>query len=86
MVGKSLSCDEQTNNCTRLEYARGCVEITTALPLINRYDIVSLFFNEPITVEVEYEWKPPRCNQCKLQSVWSFLPYSVGAPSPSRRT
>jgi len=81
MVGKPLSCDEQTNNCTRLEHARVCVEITTALPLIHRYDIVSLLFNEPITIEVEYEWKPPRCNQCK---VFGYSCPTLQVPPPIR--
>ncbi|KAG5239407.1 DUF4283 domain-containing protein [Salix suchowensis] len=66
MVGRPLSCDAQTYNCTRLEYARLCVEIDAKLPKVTSFDIVSPSSTEPITVEVEYEWMPPHCTGCKL--------------------
>jgi hypothetical protein len=39
MAGRPLSCDEQTFNCTRLDYARVCIEIDAALPLIHQFEI-----------------------------------------------
>lgn len=66
MVGKPLSCDEQTYNYTRLEYARVCVEIFAALPTVHKFEIVSPLSSEPIPAEIDYEWKPPRCDQCKI--------------------
>jgi len=68
MVGRPLSCDEQTYNCTRLEYARVCVEIDAALPFIREFDIDNPLFVDPITVTVDYEWKPTRCDKCKVFS------------------
>ncbi|KAJ6422910.1 hypothetical protein OIU84_023947 [Salix udensis] len=66
MVGRPLSCDSQTYNCQRLEFARLCVEIDAALPKVSSFEVVSPLSSEPITVEVEYEWLPPHCQSCKL--------------------
>jgi len=68
MVGRPLSCDEQTYNCTRLEYARVCVEIDAALPFIREFDIDNPFSVDPISVTMDYEWKPTRCDKCKVFS------------------
>jgi hypothetical protein len=64
MVGKPLSCDEQTYNCTRLDYARVCVEIDASLPFIHQFDMESKLSDEPVLIQVEYEWRPPRCEKC----------------------
>ena len=66
MVGRPLSCDEQTYNCTRLEYARVCVEADVALPFIHQFEIESSLSSDPILIQVEYEWKPPRCDKCNI--------------------
>ena len=66
MVGRPLSCDEQTYKCTRLEYARVCVEIDASLPFVHRYEIDSPLSSDPISIDVEYEWKPSRCDRCKI--------------------
>ncbi|KAJ6321114.1 hypothetical protein OIU78_016340 [Salix suchowensis] len=59
MIGRPLSCDSQTHNCERLEYARLCVEIDASLPKISCFDIINPLSSDPITVEVEYEWILP---------------------------
>jgi hypothetical protein len=66
MVGRPLSCDELTYNCTRLEYARLCVEIDASLPFVHSFEIDCPLSATPITVTVDYEWKPTRCEQCKF--------------------
>jgi hypothetical protein len=66
MVGRPLSCDELTYNCTRLEYARLCVEVDAALPFVHGFEIDSPLSIAPITVTVDYEWKPPSCDLCKV--------------------
>nr|TKR98215.1 hypothetical protein D5086_0000205750 [Populus alba] len=58
MVGRPLSCDEQTFNSTRLDFARVCIEIDAALPLIHEFEIETPLSAEPILIKVEYEWKP----------------------------
>ena len=68
MVGRPLSCDELTYGCTRLEYARLCVEVDAVLLFVHSFDINSPLSTTPITVTVEYEWKPPRCEKCKVFS------------------
>ncbi|KAJ6904459.1 hypothetical protein NC652_022465 [Populus alba x Populus x berolinensis] len=66
MVGRPLSCDEQTYKCTRLEYARVRVEIDASLPFVHCYEIDSPLSSDPISIDVEYEWKPSRCDRCKI--------------------
>ena len=66
MIGRPLSCDEQTYNCTRLEYARVCVEIDATLSYVHEFEIDSPLSADPITVTVDYEWKPSRCDKCKV--------------------
>ncbi|KAJ6321112.1 hypothetical protein OIU78_016338 [Salix suchowensis] len=65
MVGKPLSCDAQTFSCTRLEYARVCVELDAAHPITHKFEVDYPLSSDPITVEVDYEWKPSRCSKCK---------------------
>ncbi|KAJ6430796.1 hypothetical protein OIU84_018328 [Salix udensis] len=66
MVGRPLSCDEQTYCCSRLDYARVCIELDAALPIIHHFAINTPFSESPLNIQVEYEWKPPRCEKCKL--------------------
>ncbi|KAB5564037.1 hypothetical protein DKX38_004091 [Salix brachista] len=66
MVGRPLSCDEPTYCCLRLDYVRVCVEIDAALPFIHHFDIYTPFSESPLHIQVEYEWKPPHCEKCKL--------------------
>ncbi|KAJ6871911.1 hypothetical protein NC651_031103 [Populus alba x Populus x berolinensis] len=66
MVGRPLSCDESTYNCLRLDYARVCVEVDAALPYVHEFEIESPLTSEPITVKVDYEWKPSRCEKCRI--------------------
>lgn len=66
MVGKPLSCDEHTFKCSRLDYARICVEVEAAHPYVHSFELESPTMEDPIQVSVEYEWKPARCPTCKL--------------------
>jgi len=66
MVGRPLSCDELTYNCTRLEYARLCVEIDATLPFVHSFEIESPLSDAPLVVTVDYEWKPSRCEKCNV--------------------
>ena len=66
MMGRPLSCDESTFCCTRLDYARVCVEIDVAQPFIKNFDLNNPLSAEPIHIEVEYEWTPARCEKCKV--------------------
>ncbi|KAF9664275.1 hypothetical protein SADUNF_Sadunf17G0139100 [Salix dunnii] len=57
---------ESTNQCcTRLDYAQVCVELDATLPFVHTFEMEYPLFMEPITVEVDYEWKPSRCSKCK---------------------
>ncbi|KAJ6316386.1 hypothetical protein OIU78_019638 [Salix suchowensis] len=65
-VGRPLSCDESTYCCTRLDYARVCIEVDAEIPYVHNFEIQSPLAVEPLHITVEYEWKPPRCGKCKL--------------------
>ncbi|KAB5521998.1 hypothetical protein DKX38_026317 [Salix brachista] len=66
MVGRPLASDEATLNGTRVEYARVCIEIEADVPLVHHFQVASSFSEEPITVDVTYEWKPSRCEICQV--------------------
>ncbi|KAJ6422909.1 hypothetical protein OIU84_023946 [Salix udensis] len=66
MVGRPLASDEATIQCTRLEFARVCVEIDASIPLVHNFQVQSSLSDEPITVDVSYEWKPSKCDSCKV--------------------
>ncbi|KAJ6287849.1 hypothetical protein OIU78_029184 [Salix suchowensis] len=66
MVGKPLASDEATLQGTRLEYARVCIEIEADLPLVHKFQVASSLSEDPITVDVTYEWKPSKCDICKV--------------------
>ncbi|KAJ6315637.1 hypothetical protein OIU78_018995 [Salix suchowensis] len=66
MVGKPIASDEATMQCTRLEYARVCVEIDAEVPLVHSFKVMSTLSEEPISVDVSYEWKPARCATCRV--------------------
>ena len=85
MVGRPLSCDELTYNCTRLEYARLCVEVDASLLFVHSFAIDCPLSADPITVTVDYEWKPTRCEQCKLFG-HSCKTSTATAPSPQLTT
>ncbi|KAJ6392524.1 hypothetical protein OIU84_029086 [Salix udensis] len=66
MVGRPLSCDEQTFNGTRLDYARLCVEVDANMPYVQQFEIECPLSENPIQIGIEYEWKPSRCEKCKV--------------------
>ncbi|KAJ6333870.1 hypothetical protein OIU78_010887 [Salix suchowensis] len=66
MVGTPLACDEATLQCNRLEYARVCIELKASLSPVHSFQVASSPTEDPVTVEVEYEWKPARCAICKV--------------------
>ncbi|KAJ6721436.1 GLYCINE-RICH CELL WALL STRUCTURAL PROTEIN 1.8-LIKE [Salix viminalis] len=66
MVGKPVASDEATIHGRRLEYARVCIEIDATVPLVHHFQVVSTLSDEPITVDVTYEWKPAKCDTCHV--------------------
>ncbi|KAJ6397271.1 hypothetical protein OIU84_020273 [Salix udensis] len=66
MVGRPVACDDATIQCSRLEFARVCIEIEASLPLVHNFQVESTLSETPITVDVAYEWKPARCESCKV--------------------
>ncbi|GJV61610.1 zinc knuckle CX2CX4HX4C containing protein [Tanacetum coccineum] len=53
-----------------LRYARALVEVSALTPLLDSVVVAVPFLNGSghsfETVEVEYEWQPPRCDTCKV--------------------
>ncbi|KAB5556190.1 hypothetical protein DKX38_007099 [Salix brachista] len=60
------ACCQLAGGGLRLDYARVCVELDASLPLVTKFDIKTDLFKEPLHLEVEYEWQPPRCGKCHL--------------------
>jgi hypothetical protein len=66
MGGRPFSYDELTYNCTLLEYARLYVEVDATLLFVHSFEIESPLFVAPLTVTVDYEWKPSRYEKCNV--------------------
>ncbi|KAL0415818.1 UNVERIFIED_CONTAM: hypothetical protein Slati_3413700 [Sesamum latifolium] len=68
-VGYPLYTDAMTKSCLRLDYARVCImlDYNSTLPkhLIVMNPIGRTGSVAPCKVDIEYEWLPKRCNQCK---------------------
>lgn len=64
-LGKPLLADDYTLNKTRLSYAKVCVKVDVdfiypeSIPLMIDGKIV-------LVMPVEYLWKPPKCELCKV--------------------
>ncbi|KAL9271013.1 Beta-amyrin synthase-like protein, partial [Drosera capensis] len=63
-VGKSLYVDGTTEGMSRLSFARVCCEIDAAKPLID--DFVLRLKNAEHRIRMEYQWKPPTFQTCKV--------------------
>ncbi|KAJ6397269.1 hypothetical protein OIU84_020271 [Salix udensis] len=63
---RPLADDEATLKGSRVEYARVCIEIEADMPLVHHFQVASTLTEEPITIDVFYEWKPSRCDSCKV--------------------
>ncbi|KAF9690379.1 hypothetical protein SADUNF_Sadunf01G0189700 [Salix dunnii] len=66
MVGRSLSCDDLTLGCKRLDFARLCEEVDATLSFIHTFKLE--LCNETKEVHLQYEWKPKRCEKCQVDS------------------
>ncbi|KAJ6313907.1 hypothetical protein OIU78_017542 [Salix suchowensis] len=80
MLGKPIACDDATIHCSRLDYARLCIEIDASMPLVHQFQVTSSLSEDPITVEVSYEWKPARCSSCR---VFGHSCPTVDTPQPA---
>lgn len=63
-VGKPLHVDKATANKQRLDYARICVEIDAGDDLPT--EVMVKVNGESVVVEIEYQWLPPKCTECKV--------------------
>ncbi|XP_044461803.1 uncharacterized protein LOC123193082, partial [Mangifera indica] len=68
VVGRPLSYDKQTYECTRLSYTHVCVELDAKKTPLQKFEIQCCLSSDPIEVKMEYEWKPKRCAKCGLFS------------------
>ena len=68
-VGKPLYGDAATESCSRINFAKICVEVQADQKLIDSCDI--LFPDEQgrpssCSIRVSYPWKPPSCSFCRV--------------------
>ncbi|KAL0310235.1 UNVERIFIED_CONTAM: hypothetical protein Scaly_2948000 [Sesamum calycinum] len=68
-IGQPLYSDAVTKQCSRLDYARVCVMLDYNSVLPKHLVIISPFLRKgkevPCRVDIEYEWLPQRCKECK---------------------
>ncbi|XP_056160974.1 uncharacterized protein LOC130135530 [Syzygium oleosum] len=63
-LGKPLYVDVQTEQMSRISYARVCVEIKASVP---RAEQVKFRWEDEVNeIQVEYEWKPLACPSCAI--------------------
>ena len=68
MIGKPIQVDRMTAIRGRITYARICIEVDAKDDWITSFDLEAANppeGSEPITIRVEYQWTPARCNVCK---------------------
>ena len=68
-VGVPLYADSSTEACTRMNFARLCIEIDASKPLVHEFKLQtssSGTTSSPrlVTVKVTYQWKPRMCSLC----------------------
>lgn len=64
-IGTPLYADSMTENCSRLSYARICVEVDVDAQLPSAFDF-QISPNKVVEIRVKYPWKPLRCSSCKV--------------------
>ena len=65
MLGMTIKTDKYTKHKTFLKYARILIEIKLEHTLPKYIDFVNAH-NVVVRQKVEYEWKPIRCDFCKM--------------------
>ncbi|XP_059659110.1 uncharacterized protein LOC132305492 [Cornus florida] len=63
-VGKPLFADEQTESMARISYARVCIEVNAAKPIVEDFQI-RIEDGKLITIDTKYQWIPHLCDVCK---------------------
>lgn len=64
-IGRPLYADSVTKRCTRLSYARVCVEIEVGAYLPSSFWL-RLDNGKDVEITVKYPWKPLQCLDCKV--------------------
>ncbi|KAL0295121.1 UNVERIFIED_CONTAM: hypothetical protein Sangu_3204400 [Sesamum angustifolium] len=85
-VGTPLYTDGITKECSRLDYARVCVMLDFNSELPKHLIVISPVLRngkeDPKRVDVEYEWVPQKCTNCRSLGHGGNLPgYEEKAPS-----
>ncbi|GAB2213857.1 hypothetical protein Droror1_Dr00018179 [Drosera rotundifolia] len=62
-IGKPLYVDSMSESMARLSYARICCDVDASKPLIDEF---KLKLNADHVIRMEYQWKPPTCDLCKV--------------------
>ena len=74
VVGMPLFVDYAIENCKRLNFARICVELDAAKPLVKEFEAATLQSKSDAStslssrsrIQVTFQWKPPMCAHCSL--------------------
>ncbi|KAL0378646.1 UNVERIFIED_CONTAM: hypothetical protein Sradi_3170100 [Sesamum radiatum] len=68
-IGPPLYTDKITQSCSRLDYAQVCVMVNYNSKLPKHLVVISPILRDgkecPIKVDIEHEWLPLRCTECR---------------------
>ena len=68
-VGRPLYADAATEACTRVTFARICVEVDASMPLVDDFDVEILKedgSSSLVSINVSNQWRPPVYEECKV--------------------
>ena len=65
MIGKPIQADKMTASRRCITYARICIEVDASEDWITSFELEDVNGKNPITIQVESQWTPTRCPQCK---------------------
>ena len=68
-VGHPLYADAATEACSRVSFARICVEVEASSPLVDEFEVEILQVDvnsSLVTIRVSYQWRPPVCEACQV--------------------
>ena len=68
-VGHPLYADAATEACSRIAFARICVEVDATRPLVEEFDVEAFQkdgSSSLIPIWVSYQWRPPCCEVCQV--------------------
>ena len=68
-VGLPLYADATTKACSRISFARICIEVDASVPLVEEFEVEMQQEDSTstlVTISVSYQWRTPICELCQV--------------------